>query len=178
MSKKKWISIITVLALGLTVAISSQSTFADKDAMKAAKEEKLGKLKEEADIERAKLESMPNKTEEEIGKHLQQAKKIKMIDIEIDKLQIELYPEDPKEKLANGIISLRRILELNSYYTHFFDDPVKGERYRKAYETLQKKLKMMDQIEKDFQENNKTVEQLLKELDDVRKIPELVSNPN
>ncbi|MFD2170052.1 hypothetical protein [Tumebacillus lipolyticus] len=65
---KKWPVTIVTAFLILSGMIVSQANFAEADQTRAKKEETLTKLKKQEEVERAKLESMPASTQEELDR--------------------------------------------------------------------------------------------------------------
>jgi flagellar biosynthesis component FlhA len=173
-NSKKWVLISAITAsVLLTGVVCSQSILADVEAGKREKAERYQKLKQEEAAERAKLESMQANTKEEVEKQVQQGLKVKELGLEAGKLQEELHPKDAKVRLEEDLRSVRNIFTTHKYYASMVNDPVYGEQYKKAYEILMMKFEVLEKIERDFKENNKPVEQLQNELDDLLKIKEL-----
>jgi hypothetical protein len=173
-NSKKWVLISGIAAsVLLTGVVFSQSTLADVEAGKLEKAERYQKLKQEEAAERTKLESMPANTKEEVEKQVQQGLKVKQRGLEAGKLREELQPKDAKVRLEEDLRTVRNIFTTKKYYAGMVNDPVYGEQYKKAYEILMMKFEVLEKIERDFKENNKPVEQLQKELDDLLKLKEL-----
>lgn len=171
---KKWLPAMVIISSVLLAGIVfGQATFADVDANRVEKTAKLKKLLEQERIESAKAEQMPAQTLEEIEKKLEQAKKAKKIAHEIGKLKEELDPQGQREHFEENLLSVKGIMHSNKYYATMVNDPVHGEKYKKAYDILIQKFKTLDRIEKDYNEGTKSVEQLQKELDDLVNIKEL-----
>jgi hypothetical protein len=99
--------------------------------------------------------------------------KVKQVGIEAGNLQRELHPQLTRDKVAMTILVIKDVLNENRDYAEKAKDPVNGAKYQKAYEILQMKTKMLDQIEGDFQANSKSLDQISIELDDLTKIHEL-----
>lgn len=174
---KRWIplSIVAFSVLVSGIILGQQSFAVKKDAasIKAEKAETLKKLIAEEAVERAKLEAMPNQTQEEIKKTVEQGMKVKQLGLQAAALQAELEPEDMKKRVQEDIRSLKDIFNGNKYYADRVNDPIHGPKYQKAYAILQQKVQILEQIEQDFLKNTKPLEQLHQEIDDLRKIREL-----
>ncbi|MBV6716854.1 hypothetical protein [Paenibacillus chitinolyticus] len=164
----------TVIACTIGIGLNSSSQADGID-----KKEKLENLKKEEQRLKAKLEekkSISAETTQEKAEREKAETQIKKIGIEAGTLQDELYPPDPKVKLAENIKSLKNILEINGYYETKTNDPIYGEAYKKAAQILKEKKEKLAEIERDFIEGNKSVEVLTKEFEVLRAIRELNIN--
>jgi hypothetical protein len=170
MAKYRKLIPVSVIAFSLIltgVAVGQQ------DLAKEEKLQKVEKLKQQEQAEMAKLQAMKGSTKEEIEKQMEQERKVKQLGIEVGNLQDELHPEVTRDHVDEVIRTLKDIFNANKDYADKANDPVNGAKYKKANEILQHKIKILEQIEKDFNLNNKSLEQIQKELDDLKAIREL-----
>lgn len=169
-NKTKWLSISLCAGLAITTGgFFGYNTYADN----IPKALKFEQLKTDVENEKSKFEKMPNTTPEEIKSVVEQGKKVKELDWEMAELQKELNPSDSKKILEQDIMSLKGILETKSYYKTMVDDPINGRSYAKAAEIVEQKKKDLTQLEKDFKEDKKPVDELKKEFERIRDAQEL-----
>ncbi|ASS76022.1 hypothetical protein CIG75_14325 [Tumebacillus algifaecis] len=86
----------------------------------------------------------------------------------------QITKKDTKKKLQEDLEVYKGIMHTHTYYKDLVNDPVHGKAYERAYGILMMKFKTIERIERDFNENKKTAEELLNELEELIHIRELV----
>ncbi|WP_405080922.1 hypothetical protein ACI48J_26240 [Paenibacillus chitinolyticus] len=163
-------STVIIGTIGLGLSNSSQADGANK-------KEQLENLKKEEQRLKAKLESnqhsLQSESTYEKSEREQDEIKLKKVGIEAGTLQNEIYPPDPRAKLEENIKSLKGVMETKSYYETLKNDPKHGNEYAKAAVILQQKKKTLAEIELNFKEGKKSIEQLTNDFKELEAIQEL-----
>jgi molecular chaperone DnaK (HSP70) len=152
MNKKVLIS--TALCGAIALAGCSFFTY-QALAGKDQRIDQVSQLKAEFQEERAKLESMPNTTPEEIEQTVIQGKKVKEKGLEIGKLEKEVN-DNPKKELEDLIQATEGVFAENTYK----ELAKENKKFEKSVQTIEKKKEILAQIKKDLKDGTKTIEEL------------------
>lgn len=158
--KTKLIAITSTCLVG--ASIFSVSVLAEKDVTSLIAQAKAKNAQFE--IEKNKLDTMPDQTREDKDARNQQGHKVKRIGIESRKLQLEADPDDTENfakqlDLAIEVYSMG-INELKEAAVRYNDD-----KYLKMVEDSQKRIELFKKGREEYLKNEKTVHQLRRELD-------------
>lgn len=165
---------ITSGILAAVVFTSSFSIANDSRAAQLHKKEMMAQLKLEEEALRIRIETMaPARTSEERDKINELGHKLKETGLAVRALDEEINPVDLTVKLEGDIQSLKGIFATKGYYSTKINHPSYGKQYARAAEILAEKKARLTEIEQDLQENNKPVEQLVREFEEVRDRREL-----
>ena len=160
-------SVCAVLAVGVGIygfkASAGAMSFADR---KAAYEKAWKEFKQEQKtFEKATLPT----TEEGINERYKKGLELKQKAADVSEMGKDFRtpkaPEDPKKTLEEDIEATKGIL-LDDMGAYDPNDSYEG----KVLENMKRKLAILDQIEKDFKENKKPLEEIRKDFEVARKI--------